>query len=187
MFIKLSKGLYDKVSLKVLIISIIIFIAFMIVVLPMVSDYTMEKIGDYASPDMSFFYSASDLYDMADEYGEDGRNAYILMRFTHDLVWPLVYLFFLAAAITWFLKPLMHKTPLIYLNLLPFIGALFDYLENIGAVIVMARYPSVTPVIAEVTPVFSVIKWSVLGISFVVLFLVIIYRIIRIVKAKVKK
>ena len=40
-------------------------------------------------------YSTSDLYEMAQSYGADGRGLYVKARFTFDLVWPLVYTLFL--------------------------------------------------------------------------------------------
>ena len=59
----------------------------------------LQAIGP--SPDQSFFYSTGDLYRMADAFGAAGRAAYVRARWTFDVVWPLVYTFFLATAISW--------------------------------------------------------------------------------------
>jgi hypothetical protein len=57
------------------------------------------------------------------------------------------------------------------LNLLPVFGLLFDYLENGAAVVVMARYPDLTPILPQIAGVFTAIKWIFIGGSFAVLVL----------------
>ncbi len=68
-----------------------------ILLLPKISEYTTEKTGISEAPDISFFYTSDDLYDLAARYGENGRQTYIVMRWTFDLVWPIVYTAFLTA------------------------------------------------------------------------------------------
>ena len=94
---KLSEGLYQKITKKVLIITIIVFVLFVLIVMPIVSNYTAKVTNDAESPDLSFVYNADDLYKMAQDFGEQGREAYITLRFTFDLVFPILYVFFLMA------------------------------------------------------------------------------------------
>ncbi|MGD9316511.1 MAG: hypothetical protein PVG56_06740, partial [Anaerolineae bacterium] len=54
-------------------------------------------------------------------------------------------------------------------NLVPLVGALFDYLENLSTSLVMLRYPAQTPVVDLLAPVFTALKWGFLGVSFVLL------------------
>ena len=126
----------------------------MIFVLPAASSYSEEMSGSTSSPDMSFFYSADDIYDMAQSYGIDGRKSYIFMRFTFDLVWPIVYLAFMLSVLVSLLKGISDNPKLKNLIYVPLLGAVFDYLENISAAITIARFPLKTPVIAELTPIF---------------------------------
>ncbi|NIV29382.1 MAG: hypothetical protein GWN58_07700, partial [Anaerolineae bacterium] len=81
--------------------ALLIFLLFSALVLPQQATKAEEETGSSDSPDTSFFYSPSDLYRMAESYGEQGRQAYIRARFTFDLVWPLVYTFFLTTSIGW--------------------------------------------------------------------------------------
>ncbi len=141
-----------------LVISFIIFALFMIAVLPNVSETTKEITGTNISPDTSFFYTSQKLYEIAESYGEVGRAYYIRSRFTFDIIWPIVYLFFLVTMITFLFKGSLH--------LIPFIGVLFDYLENLGASYVMFRYPLDTGFIATITPMFTLLKWIFIYISF---------------------
>ncbi|MGD7044411.1 hypothetical protein [Jeotgalibacillus proteolyticus] len=157
--------LYKKVNLIILLLGIGIFAFFIAVVLPAESERSEETSGSSRSPDTGFLYSSQELYSIADEYGDEGRTAYIRSRFTFDIIWPLVYTFFLTAAITFFMRP-VSSVGLKTLNLLPTAGMLFDFLENMAASLVMYRFPSSTPIVAQITPIFTLIKWLCIYASF---------------------
>lgn len=146
---------------------LVFFLAFTALVLPEQSAQAEAASGGADSPDLSFTYTPADLYAMAEAYGPEGRAAYIRARFTFDLAWPLVYTLFLVTALGWSFKkafPAGSRRQLA--NLVPVAGALFDYLENIAAALVMGRYPARTPGVDFLAPVFTLLKWSLLGISF---------------------
>ena len=177
---KLSTYITQKTNGRTALVGLVIFLAFMAFVLP----GQAEKAGEYSegigSPDQTFFYSASDLYEMADAYGEAGRAAYIRARWTFDVIFPIAYTFFLATSIAWFFKqafPINSKWQMF--NLFPVLGMLFDYLENTGASIVLGRFPQQTPVIAEITPLLSIVKWFFVNGSFVVLLAGILFALYR--------
>jgi hypothetical protein len=150
--------------------ALMVFLLFTALVLPGQSATAEQVAGDAGSPDTSFFYSAGELYQMAEAYGEQGRSDYIRARFTFDLIWPLVYTLFLVTAISWFYsKAFPPGSKWQWANLPPLFGALFDYLENVSTSLVMARYPAQTAVIAALAPVFTMLKWVLLGVSFVLL------------------
>lgn len=165
----ISTWLYRRIGIKTVIISTIVFISFMVIVLPRVSETTKEITNTSISPDTSFFYTAEDLYQMAGLYGEEGRNYYIRSRVTFDIIWPLVYLFFLVSALTLVFKYLDISNKINHLNLLPFFGVLFDFLENTGASIIMYRYPLRTPILSSITPMMTMIKWLSIYASFIIL------------------
>jgi hypothetical protein len=150
--------------------ALIIFLLFSALVLPQQAAEAEQETGSADSPDTSFFYTADDLYRMAESYGEQGRQAYIRARFTFDLVWPLVYTFFLVTAISWvFGRAFGPDSRWQRANLAPLLGALFDYLENLSTSLVMLRYPEQTAVVDLLAPVFTALKWGFLGASFVLL------------------
>jgi hypothetical protein len=152
----------------VVLIALVTFLLFTALVLPRQASEAERSAGGAGSPDMSFSYSAQDLYRMAEAYGEQGRTAYVRARFTFDLIWPLVYTFFLATAISWLFRgastALLHR-----LNLVPVLGALFDYLENISTSLVMLRYPQPTAFVDQLAPILTLVKWILVYSSFVVL------------------
>jgi hypothetical protein len=150
--------------------ALVIFLLFSALVLPQQATKAEQETGGADSPDMSLFYSPSDLYRMAESYGEEGREAYVQARFTFDLIWPLVYTVFLATAISWvFGKAVAPNSRWQLANLVPLLAALFDYLENVSTSLVMLRYPAQTAVVDLLAPVFTAVKWSLLGASFLLL------------------
>ncbi len=143
---KLSVKLYQFSSGFVTLLGLLIFAVFVAFVLPQQAERAEAVSQGAGSPDMSYFYSSADLYNMAETYGAEGRAAYIRARFTFDLVFPLTYLFFLATSISWVMLRAAPDANSRWrlLNLFPVFGALFDYLENISASVVMLNYPQHT-------------------------------------------
>lgn len=120
---------------------------------------------------------------MAETFGAEGRAYYIRSRFTFDIVWPLAYGIFLWATIAYLGKRLKY-TSARYLVLLPILGILLDYMENVGASLVMFMYPAKVPIISHIVPVFTIAKWLSIGSSFIALGLLIIYRGIMVLKLR---
>ena len=170
MWNKTSDWLFKVSSGWLALVGVLIFLLFTALVLPAQSSSDDAFNADVGSPDLSFYYSADDLYQMAEAYGEAGRTEYIRVRFTFDLLWPLVYTFFLTTSISWVYGrafPGEHKVRRV--NIIPLLGMLFDYLENITTSTVIWRYPSQTPVLASLAGVFTMIKWVLVGGSFLIL------------------
>jgi hypothetical protein len=144
----------------------VVFITF---VLPAQSQTAQQATGSNQSPDTSLGSSPDELYRMAEEYGETGRQAYIQARWTFDFIFPLVYTTFLACGISWFSGHFLTLKGIWKLaNLLPLLGGLFDYLENGAASLLMGLYPHRLAGL----PVFligaNLMKWLLIGMSFLV-------------------
>jgi len=177
---KLSNWLYQISTGWVTLSAVVIFILFTALVLPGQSASSQSQGGESGSPDLSIYYSAAELYEMAEAYGEQGRAEYIRARFTFDLIWPLVYTFFLVTTISWVFKRLFTAhNPWQWVNLLPVLGLTCDYLENISTSLVIYRYPAQTLIFDWLAGVFTTMKWFAIGVSFVVLTVGIIIAIWR--------
>jgi hypothetical protein len=154
----------------VALLALLVFVLFSGLVLPQQAEKAEQETGGSDSPDTSFFYTPNDLYQMAESYGEAGRQAYIRARFTFDLIWPLVYAFFLTTAISWtFGRAFASDSRWQRANLAPLLGTIFDYLENLSTSLVMIRYPDQTMVVDVLAPLFTAVKWGLLGASFILL------------------
>jgi hypothetical protein len=170
MWRRLSERLHGITSGWLAIAALVIFLLFSALVLPSQSAQSLEQTGGAGSPDLSFLYTPEDLYRMAEAYGEVGRAAYVRARFSFDLIWPLVYAFFLSTSISWltagaFIKGSLWRRA----NLAPGLGMLFDYLENLSTSLVMMRYPSRTPGVDVLAPLFTAVKWVFVSGSFLLL------------------
>lgn len=168
---KLSNKLYQYSSGFITLLGLLIFALFIGFVLPQQAERAESVSQGAGSPDMSYFYSSADLYNMAETYGAEGRAAYVYARFTFDLIFPLAYLFFLATSISWVMLRAVPNANSRWrlFNLFPIFGALFDYLENISTSIVMLNYPQHTPVVDLLAPIFTLVKWFFVNGSFVIL------------------
>jgi uncharacterized BrkB/YihY/UPF0761 family membrane protein len=150
--------------------AVIIFVLFSALVLPGQSARSEEEGGSERSPDLSLYYSADDLYQMAEEYGEAGREAYIRARFTFDIAWPLVYTFFLVTTISWiYSRTFPPESWWQRANLAPIMAMVFDLLENLSTSLVMYRFPERTPVVDSLATVFTSLKWFFVTGSFLLL------------------
>ncbi len=170
MLTRISKYFYAVSTGWAVLFGLVVFAIFIGFVLPQQAQKAQAYSAEAGSPDTSFFYSAADLYRMAESYGAEGRGAYIRARFTFDLFWPLAYLLFLTLTVSWALARAMPEADRWrLLNLFPLAGFLFDYLENISAALVMGRYPSPTPIIDSLASIFTSFKWIFVNGSFVIL------------------
>ena len=136
---------------------------------PSCSEHASWSYSGGLDPRSSFYYSAEHLYQFAEQYGPEGRSAYIRARLIFDAISPLC-MAFSSPALTRTLQVWAPKdSPLRRLNLLPLLSVLLDYLENASAAIVMARYPSRTDLFAHLAGFFTASKWVFIIASFVLL------------------
>jgi hypothetical protein len=167
--VKVSDWISRKSTSFGTISTLILFLVFTATVLPYQSKLARAQSGETA-PDTSFFLTVKELYEIANSYGDDGRVAYVRARFTFDLIWPIVYTLFLASGISWLYSRSFNLESIIQrVNLVPVIGMVLDYIENITASIVMLRYPERTPLVDLATVIVTPVKWVFVGGSFIIL------------------
>jgi hypothetical protein len=185
MLTEFSKWVSKVSSGWVALVALLIFLVFTAMVLPGQSAKMDSYSGSAGSPDLSLYYSANDLYQMADTYGAEGRSAYIHARFTFDLAFPIIYLFFLSTGISWVNRRVFEPESRWQLtNLLPFGALLFDLLENASAALVIGRYPETTPVVPYLAGFFTTLKWVFVGSSCLMLVVVLMIVMVRVLNKK---
>jgi hypothetical protein len=166
----LSSKLSSHSGGKLVIVALALFVLFMLLVLPIQAEVSSRELAGAGSPDTSFIYSADDIYGWAEAYGAAGREAYVRARWSFDLVWPVVYGFFLVTAISWAGRRAWRPGSRAHLlNLLPIVAVALDYTENILTSIVMLRYPSEAMVAAALASPVTILKWLGVGGSFIAL------------------
>ncbi len=155
----------------VMILSLLVMVLFMAFVLPAEAESAKSRYGGLESPDTSFFYHPEELEQWAEDYGVNGRQSYIRSRWTFDLIFPIVYVAFLAFGTSWISQRVFSPdSGYMLLNLLPISAGLLDLLENSGTSLVMGIYPARIIGLAYLTAGFSALKWVLIFISFLVYF-----------------
>lgn len=130
-----------------------------------------EKLLGYGGPDakvldLRFGFSAADANRLFEGLGEEGRSFYQMVELTLDLVYPIVYSLFLAALLLLILRKILpENSPWRWLVLIPFATAIFDYLENLGIVLLLRRFPASGDAIAGFASFAGMGKWSLFGLS----------------------
>ncbi len=177
--IKLKK-LYN---LNGILLSTVVFIIFIVLVLPWVSNM-MDGFGNVQSPDTLFTYSSDKLFSITHDYGYEGRRMYLIQRFTFDLIWPLVYgvfcLSLIGFAVTRFDSLMKYK----YLVYVPVIAVIMDYLENLLVSLVFIMYPTESRIIAILASVSTSIKWIYVSLSMILAMVSILYIVTTIIQKK---
>ena len=184
---RFSQWLINFSTSKVSMFVLIIFLLFTSLVLPKQSQKASELSGA-RSPDLSLFYSSSDLFQMAESYGPAGRAAYVQARIEFDILWPLVYGVFLCVSMSWFLQRLLSSAnPWRLLNLLPILAVMFDFLENLSTATVMQLYPQSPQWALLSAPFFTPVKWLWVGCCFLLVVILFSILIVQKWRAQVNK
>ncbi len=151
--------------MKRFIIAAILFLLFLTLVLPAVSQAGQQHMGSAVLPDTRLYYSADDVYGIAETLGETGRSYYVRQRITFDLVWPMVYAWFFYTAIMLLFQNIQPKSISNTLRWFPIFAFIFDYLENGLASLVMLTYPEKLDTLARWLPFTTLLKWCFVGLS----------------------
>jgi hypothetical protein len=160
-------ALEQRVGVGLWAVTAVVFVAFLVVVLPAEAARSQEATGTSESPDTQYRYTPDDLEQLAAAYGEDGRAYYVRSRATFDVVWPLAYGSFLQASLLLASRRTVLRRLPTAVVFVPAFAVVCDLLENTTAAIVMARFPAPAPLAAQAAPVFTWLKWNLLGASFV--------------------
>ncbi len=180
MFKNLSEKFLTISSKKLTILAAILFLAFTMLFLPGQNAIAETYSAGAGSPDTFLFYTPTDLYQMAETYGSEGRTAYIHARWTFDLSFPIIYTFFLIVSISWFEKQVLKEdSELRTGNILPLLAMLFDLLENVSTSLVFSSYPDYLSFVSMLAPFFTLMKWICLGASFIFLFILVFWSFFK--------
>lgn len=157
---KLSAFFYRFSTGWIVLIGLVVFLAFSMLTLPKQNAMTAFYSQGLGGPDTSLFYSGSQLLQMAEVYGEEGRAAFITARWGFDLAFPLIYTFFYITSISYFFKRgLRRETGLPLVNLVPLAAFFFDLAENVATTVVMAAYPQRETWGQLLAPAITPLKW----------------------------
>jgi hypothetical protein len=124
--------------------------------------------------DLTFGFNPQRTLQMVEDYGEAARAYYKQVELSVDIAYPVVYALMFAVMLTLIYRRLLGR-PVVYLNMLPFVAMLFDFLENITIVSMLTHYPEQSRAMANLCEIFKLIKFLLFGL---ILFLI-IYGLIK--------
>jgi hypothetical protein len=140
---------------------------FNIVVMPGIQWRMDLRSGGIEPLDLSFYYTAQEALERVEAFGET-RQFYTVVQLTADLLYPLVYGFFLSVLLVTLYRrgfPVASRIQLV--AFLPLLSMLFDYLENFSIAYLLLTYPAQSPLVATYAGFFTFLKWFTLLLTLV--------------------
>lgn len=133
-------------------------------------------------------YTAGYVNSLLNALGTDGRNAYLFQQIPIDLVYPGLFAVTYCLIFALIIRKLGKEDSLVfYLCFIPVFAGLFDYLENIGIVILLKTYPNNSTTISQITNVFSISKSTLTTIYFIALLFALFALLTKYVATKNRK
>ena len=116
-------------------------------------------------------YSYQHAMSLLEELGNEGRQIYLSLQLPLDFVYPGLFAISYTLLLIWlFSKSLKNKSRIFYLALIPALGGLFDYLENIYIFRMINSFPDLSPRLVQVASTFTLLKSIFTTIFFLLLF-----------------
>jgi hypothetical protein len=97
-----------------------------------------------------------------------GRAVYLFNQIPIDMVYPFLFGITYCLIFAYFLKKINRlESKLFYLTFLPLFAGFFDYMENIGIIILLNNYPDYSELMVKITNAFSILKSSFTTVFFI--------------------
>ena len=134
--------------------------------LPFSARMITEQSGGLMLLDMHFSYTPNDAYKLLEALGKAGRQAYLTMHLTLDLVFPVVYSLLFSFSIAWFLKRLLPPDHFLqWIVLIPFIAGLADLIENVNITIMGLTYPTRLDGLVRLSSLMTTLKFGLMPLG----------------------
>ena len=134
--------------------------------------------GEVTMPDTRFTYTITEITEAFNTLGQAGLNAWVWAHML-DFLFPLTYMLAMAFGLNMEIRRLNLDGMAKLLVLIPLLGGLADYIENILVITQIVAYPSLSELVIATASVITSLKWILLGIGFVAIFAMIpllVYR-----------
>lgn len=138
-----------------------------------------------ATVDSEMFYSSETLYQFLSEQGVRGRSGYLSLHLV-DYLFITQFYMLLTIIITLLVNKLALSVKYRRFAMIPFVAGLFDLLENISVDISILNYPQKLTSLNSILPYFSMLKFALIYISFILICVLSIWNLVRWVHAKTK-
>lgn len=161
------RNLNGKKILILFILTSIVYVIMLTITIPKVMNFA----GGMKLLDMlPTGYSADYVNSLLSALGPDGRNAYLFQQIPLDFLYPCLFGVTYCLLFAFIINKLGKQDSLLfYLCFIPVFAGIFDYLENIGIIVMLKNYPDNSTTMLQLTNTFSILKSSLTTIYFVIL------------------
>lgn len=123
-----------------------------------------------------------------DELGEPGRSVYLTTQIPVDMIYPLLFGISYCLLMAFFLKKLDKLDHWVfYFSYLPLAAGLFDYLENIGVIMMLKQFPDISKSLVRISSTFTLLKSGLTTVYFSALIFVLLIYLVYLLKKKTQK
>ncbi len=119
--------------------------------------------GGYSIPDMNFYYSAEQLHELFNHFGKVGLSEYLQLQWV-DMFYPVSYSLLISSLLFIAFSSIKKLQWVIYL---PFVAAIFDYLENFTLRYLAKLYPDFVNGMAHFAAFCTAWKWIFICLSII--------------------
>ena len=152
--------------------------------------FSIPKVENYA-PGTNLFdlspsgYSYDHAVSLLTSLGESGRSVYLTQQLPADFIYPGLFAISYSLLLTWlFLKSFDPKSWVYYIVFFPILAGLFDYLENIGIILMIHAYPELTPGLVRFASIMTVLKSSFTTLFFLALIFGIVAWVVSLIRTR---
>lgn len=153
---------------------LLLFVVTMAVYLLMLT-VTIPRVQSYA-PNTKLFdlsptgYTHSQAMTLLESLGHEGRDTYLFPQLALDFVYPGLFAICFSLMLVWvYSKRVRSQSKFLYLAMLPALGGLFDYVENILIIRMITTFPEVTKEMVSTASMFTLLKSTFSMASFLLL------------------
>lgn len=153
---------------------LLLFVLTMAVYLLMLS-VTIPRVQSYAS-DTALFdlspmgYTHAQALTLLESLGRAGRDAYLFPQLAIDFVYPGLFAICFSLMLIWlYAKRIQPDSKWLYVAMLPVLGGLFDYVENILIIRMITSFPDVTEGLVSAASSATLLKSAFSTASFLLL------------------
>lgn len=170
MFKKLTNFFSNYARLK-LIVLFFFLVLLMLFIFPLF-EYIVQMPENIISLDSSNLYSSKEIHKILTEWGSNGRIKQIWLHLTWDLIFPILYFFFLGFLISYITSRTFKASSKMQKAFLLSFVALVDILENISLIILILIYPKDVSFLGCLKTGFTFVKYYVFGPALLICILV---------------
>lgn len=153
--------------LLLFVLTMAVYLLMLLVTIPRVQSYAPETALFDLSPTG---YTHSQALHLLQSLGHAGRDTYLFPQLALDFVYPGLFAICFSLMLIWvYSKRVQSDSKFLYLAILPVLGGLFDYVENILIIRMITHFPEVTKELVSAASSFTLLKSAFSTASFLLL------------------